>query len=76
MYKNKCRDFAWYGLVCQVGIYKGKQESKKTRKQELDQKSVQENKKIRKKTRKRPRVLVFLFSYFLVFFYKFPPLKE
>ena len=31
----------------EVGIYKRKQESKKTRKQELDQESDQENKKTR-----------------------------
>ena len=30
----------------EVGIYKGKQESKKTRKQELDQESDQEKKKV------------------------------
>ena len=44
-------------------------ENKKVRKQE--------KKERRKKTRIRPRkksVLVFLFSYFLVFFFKFPPL--
>ena len=39
----------------QVGIYKRKQESKKTRKQELDQKSDQENKKTRTQPRKRPK---------------------
>ena len=37
--------------ISEVGIYKGKQESKKTRKQELNQESVQE----KKKTRTRPR---------------------
>ena len=75
-----------------MGIYKRKQDSKKTRKHNaFDQESDQEKKKKRKKTRsrstKRPRkkeklffdhflgrVLVFLLSYFLVFFYKFPPL--
>ena len=51
--------------VLSLGIYKRKQESKKTRK--------------RKKTRTFldrffGRVLVFSFSYFLVFFYKFPSL--
>ena len=52
----------------EVGIYKRKQESKKTRKQELDQESDQENKK------KRKIILFFLLSYFLAFFYKFPSL--
>ena len=39
----------------EVGIYKRKQESMKTRKQELDQESDQEKKKTRKKKRTRPR---------------------
>ena len=62
-----------------MGIYKRKQESKKTRKQELDQESDQEKKKAFKKTRKYDRdrflgrVLFFIFSHFLVFFYKFSP---
>ena len=38
----------------EVGIYKRKQESKNTRKQELDQESDQENKKKRKKICSRP----------------------
>ena len=75
-----------------VGIYKRKQESKKTRKQELDQESDQEKKKENKNSNKKAtkkkrklfffldhflcRVLVFLSSYFLVFFYKFPPLLK
>ena len=37
----------------EVGIYKRKQESKKTRKQKLEQESDQENKKKRKKTGKQ-----------------------
>ena len=71
-------------IYSEVGIYKRKQGSKKTRKKELDQESDQENKKTTKKKRKifldhfLGRVLVFFlfffFSYFLVFFYKFPPL--
>ena len=61
-------------VIPEVGIYKRKQESKKTRKQELDQESDQENKKTRKKQeldqekkkvffldRFLGRVLVFLF---------------
>ena len=44
-------------------------ENKKVRKQELDQESDQ----INKKTRTLGRVLVFLLSYLLVNFYKFPP---
>ena len=39
----------------EVGIYKRKQESKKTTKQELDQESDQESKKTRTRPRKRPR---------------------
>ena len=35
----------FYDLISEVGIYKRKQESKKTRKQELDQESDQEKKK-------------------------------
>ena len=81
-----------------MGIYKRKQESKKTRKDAFDQKCDQEKQKERKKTRSRPRkrsikkeITVkkkrkktrsrprkrqrkkekLLFSYFLVFFYKF-----
>ena len=47
-------------LRSEVGIYKRKQESEKTRKQELDQESDQENKKTRtkkaiKKTREKTR---------------------
>ena len=38
-----------------LGIYKRKQESKTTRKQELDQESDQENKNSTKKTRKQER---------------------
>ena len=52
------------------GIYKRKQKSKKTRKQELDQESDQEKKK----------KLSFFLHHFLcrvlVFFYKFPPGNE
>ena len=48
-----------------MGIYKRKQESKKKRKKERKQELDQENDQEKK---------VFLFSYFLVFFYKFPPL--
>ena len=63
----------------EVGIYKRKQEGKKTRKQEFDQESDQENKKKRKKTRSRPKsdqekrknflffLITFLFSCFLTF---------
>ena len=60
-----------------MGIYKRKQESKKTRKKELDQDSDQENKETTKKKRKNfpffldhflGRVLVFVFSYFLRLF--------
>ena len=65
----------------EVGIYKRKQESKmkkqenkKIRKQEHDQESGQE-KKFFFLDRFLGRVLVFLFSYFLVIFYKFPPLS-
>ena len=63
-------------VISEVGIYKRKEESKKTRtrKQGLDQESVQENKKVFSFF--LGRVLVFLFFYFLVFFYKFPPLKS
>ena len=62
-------------------IKKTKQESKKTRKQELDQESDQENKKEKKENflfldHFLGRVLVFLFSYFLVLIYKFPPLTD
>ena len=39
----------------ELGIYKRKQESKTTRKQEHDQESDQEKKKKRKKIRSRPR---------------------
>ena len=74
-----------------MGIYKRKQVSQKKRKQELDQENDQENKNKGKKhafdqeNRKKlsffldhflSRVLVFLFSYFFVFFYKFPPLRS
>ena len=45
----------WRSHVPEVGIYKRKQESKKTRNQELDQESDQENKKTREKTTTRPR---------------------
>ena len=79
----------------EVGIYKRKQENKKTRKHTLDQESDQEKKdngqekkhaldqeSDQEKNRKlsffldrflgRERVF-FLYSYFLVFFYKFSP---
>ena len=91
---TKC--FAIIELKSEVGIYKRKEESKKTRKQKLDQESDQEKRKTRTRPRKRirkqeldqekmkklsflldhflSRVLVFLYSHFLVFFYKFPPL--
>ena len=52
------------GVKENVGIYKRKQESKKTRKHAFDQDSDQG--KLEK--------LSFFFSYFLVFFYKFSPL--
>ena len=74
----------------EVGIYKRKQESKKTRKHAFDQESDQEKKTKRKKTRSRPRKKnvnrqekkrentykknFLFFSYFLVFFYRFSPL--
>ena len=40
--------FPIFQQYSEVGIYKRKQESKKTRKQELDQESDQENKKKKK----------------------------
>ena len=62
-------------VEAEVGIYKRKQESKKTWKQEVDQESDQEKKKVFPFFLGRflGRVLVFMFSYFIVFFYKFPP---
>ena len=59
-----------------MGTYKRKRESKKTRKHAFDQESGQE--KMKKLSffldRFLGRELVFLlFSYFLVFFFKFPP---
>ena len=50
--------FVYYHLYLastEVGVYKRKQESKKTRKQELDEECDQENKRKKKKTRSRPR---------------------
>ena len=76
-------------LSSEVGIYKRKQKSKKTRikerKEELDRECVKKKKVFFLFSwslswssscfldRFLGRVLVFLFSYFLVFFYKFPP---
>ena len=45
----------WKKFISEVGIYKRKQEGKKTRKHAFDQDSNQEKKKNRKKTRSRPR---------------------
>ena len=64
-------------------LFRGGNLSKKTRKQELDQESDQENKKTRTRPRKKEKTFFFLitflaeflFSDFLVFFYKFPPLQ-
>ena len=57
----------------EVGIYKRTQESKKTRKQELDQESDQEKKKV--VSFFLGRILVFLielfFSFFLTFLFSF-----
>ena len=68
-------------LTSEVGIYKRKQESKKTIKSPFDleneeKKEKEENTVSTKKNKKRitKSVFSFLFSYFLVFFYKFPPL--
>jgi len=49
--------FVSLGICSEVGIYKRKQESKKTRKHAFDQESDQEKKKKkrRKITRSRPR---------------------
>ena len=65
----------------ELGIYKRKQESKKARKQELDQESEQRTKKTRKKKentlstkKKRKKLSFFLDHFFFVFFEKFPPL--
>ena len=52
-----------------MGIYKRKQESKNTRKQEIDQESDQEN-------QEKTFLVDFLFSCILVFFYEFPPLID
>ena len=65
-------------VTSEVGIYKRKQESKKTRKHELDQESDQENKKTRTRLRQRPRkkgkTFFFLDHFLGRVFYKFPPL--
>ena len=80
--RMKKRFVVWISLHHpEVGIYKRKQESKKTK---LDQESDQET---RTRPRKRPRkkektfffflitfLVKFLFSYILIIFYKFPPL--
>ena len=66
-----------------MGIYKRKQEGKKTRKHAFDQENDQEKKKKEDQEKKKKlyffldRFVVkslfsFLFSYFLVFLYKFP----
>ena len=78
---NRCPTLFWPD---KVGIYKRKQESKKTRKQELDKESDQEKKKTRSRPRKRKRKKEKNFLFFLVkvvysffflksFFCKFPP---
>ena len=55
-----------------MGIYERKQESEKTRKQELDQFHRESDKK--KLDQEITFLIELLFSYFLVLFYKFPPL--
>ena len=59
----------------QVQRWEFKKESKKVRKQEIMLSTKKADKKKEKKLFLIPfgRVLVFLFSYFLAFFYKFPP---
>ena len=52
----------------EVGIYKRKQESKKTRKQELDQESDQETKKVFPFFLGRQFLVEFLFSFFVFLF--------
>ena len=60
-----------------MGIYKRKQESKKTRQQELDQENKNSTEKKRKNFLFSCHFLVeLLFSYFFVFFYKFPPRED
>ena len=57
----------------EVGIFKRKQESNKTRKHAFDHEIDQEKKKTRSRPRKRPRKKEKLSLFFLVFFYKFSP---
>ena len=52
----------------EVGIYKRKQENENSTK-----KAIKKKRKIFFLDRFLSRVFVFLFTYFLVFFYKFPP---
>ena len=71
-------------IIPDVGIYKRKQESKKTRtrqrkrsrKQEKKKENTLSTKKAYKKKRKLPFFLYRFLGRVLVFFYKFPPLLK
>ena len=62
-------------MCIEVGIHKRKQESKKTRKLDFHQEKDKEKKIVFLAAFLVESVFSYFFSYFPVFFYKFPPLS-